>query len=377
MKNIKKLLERREELQQKMQQMVETADAEERAMTEEEIADFDKAEKEIRAIDATIEAENRATSVNVQSTPPAGNPTDAEREAAEERAFVDYVLNRAVENRAGEIQLTQGNNGGIVPVHIAKRIIKEVKDMVPFLQMADVISTNGKLSVPVYSETDVNKVNAGYVEEGAELVDNVGKFTTVDLTGHLFGALALVTKKLQANTDIDVVSFIVTRVSEAMAEALEKEFVVGTDNKISGLLSATAGVTAASATAVTYDELVQLKHSIKRRFRGRAAWIMHPTTYTAVCKLKDQNGQPYFKEADYKILDLPVIESDSMPEIASGKKAIICGDLKGYTIKETTGVEISVLREKFATRGMLGVMAYAEYDGKITDGKRIKALQMA
>ena len=142
------------------------------------------------------------------------------------------------------------------------------------------------------------------------------------------------------------------------------------------IISTTKVVKTAASTAITYDELISVKHSLKQRYRDKAEWIMNPATYTAICKLKDANGQPYFKEDEYKILGRPVRESDSMPTMAAGKKAIIFAEPTGYTIKATTSIELTVLREKFATKNMLGVMAFGEYDAAITDGKKIAALQM-
>ena len=57
MTNLKALLEKRAELQQKMDDLVHTADMETRAMTAEEAAEFDAAEQEIRAIDETVARE--------------------------------------------------------------------------------------------------------------------------------------------------------------------------------------------------------------------------------------------------------------------------------------------------------------------------------
>lgn len=376
MKNLKKLMERRAELKKQLDDLVAKADAEERAMSEDETKEFDAAEKEIKEIDATLDREERARGITEVQQPTENHEmTQEERAAADENAFADFIMNRVTENRAGEIQLTQGNNGAIVPTTIANRIIKSVRDMVPFLQLSDVVYTNGKLSVPVYGEDSTNYIKADYVDEGTELTDNIGKFTTIDLTGYVVGALALVSNKLKDNTDINVVDFVVNQVAESIAEKLEKEFVTGS-TKIIGITSATKGITAASATAITYDELVSLKHSLKQRFRANARWIMNPATYTALCKLKDGNGQPYFKEDEYKILGLPVIESDSMPTIAASAKAIVCADLSGYTIKATKSVEIQVLREKFSTKNMLGVLAFGEYDAKITDSKKIAVLTM-
>lgn len=372
--NLKAMNEKRAELVQKMNDLVAAADTENRAMNADEVAAFDQAEAEVKALDETIAREERARNMRVNE--PAQQKDGKEQEAMEERAFADYILGRATEQRAGEVQLTQGNNGVIVPVSIANRIITAVRDRVPFLTLADVVSTNGKLSVPVYGESATNYIKADYLDESVDLTDNVGKFTSIDLTGYVIGALALVSNKLKDNTDIDVVNFIVRQVAEAMANKLETEFINGTSGKISGILSATGGVTAASATAVTYDELVNLKHSLKQRFRSNARWIMAPGTYTEICKLKDNNKQPYFKEDEYKILGLPVFESDSMPAMAAGKKAIVLADLSGYTIKATRNVEIQLLREKFATKNMIGVLAFGEYDAKITDNKKIAVLTM-
>ena len=378
--NLKELAEQRAEYVAEMQKIVDEAKAEKRAMAEDEKTKFDELEKKIKNIDETIAAEQRARDLSLKViTPEKKTKTEEEekraQEEAEERAFIALIKGQPVEERAGEIQLMQGNNGSIVPTHIANKIIKRVKDMVPYMTICGVINTNGKLSVPVYSEDETNAVKADYIDEGAELVDNVGKFKTIDLNGYVIGALALVSKKLVANTDINVLDFIIERVAEAMAEKLEEEYTSGT-TKIKGIISTTQVVKTASSTAITYDEIVSLKHSIKQRYRDKAVWIMHPSTYTAICKLKDNNGQPYFKEDEYKILGRPVKESDSMPTIAAGKKAIVFGDPSGYTIKATTSIELTVLREKFATKNMLGVMAYGEYDAAITDAKKIAALQM-
>ena len=377
--NFKELEEKRAQLQEEMESLLSTAKSEERAMTEEESAKFDGLEKEIKNIDATLAAEKRAEELKITKEEEPMPEVRAEEtkvtEESEVRAFEAFVRNNLEELRAGEQQLTEGNNGAIVPTTIANKIIEEVRDMVPFLTLGDVYNTNGKLSVPVYSEDSTNYINADYVDEGTSLVDNIGEFTSVDLTGYVIGALALVSNKLISNTEINITDFVVRKVAEAIAEKLETEFVVGTNNKITGVLGATVRVTAAATGAITYDELVSLKHSIKR-FRKNAKWIMNDATYEAICKLKDGKQQPYFKDDEYKILGCEVLISDSMPTMAASAKAIVFGDLSGYSIKMTKKVEVKILRERFAERNMVGVIGYGEYDGKITDGKKLAVLQM-
>lgn len=371
--NEKGLEEKRTDLMLEMNQIVQGAKAETRTLTDQEETRFEEIKREIKKIDTTlsaIEEEQRMQPKKINKN----KKEEESKEELEERAFENLLRDKQEELRVGEIQLTQGNNGIIVPTSIAKRIIEEVRDIVPFLQLSDVITTNGKVSVPVYGEDSTNYINADYVDEGEDLTDNIGKFTSIDLSGYVLGALSLVSKKLINNTDFDIVSFVVRKIAEALGEKLEKEFVIGTSSKITGITSTTKTVETAAATAITYDEIVKLKHSLKQRFRSKAVWIMNPTTYTAICTLKDGNGQPYFKEDEYMILGNKVIESDSMPEIGAGNKSIIFGDLSGYTIKATKSVEVQVLIEKYATKYMIGVVGYGEYDGKITDKKKIAAL---
>ena len=370
--NLKKLMETRQAKQNEMKEIIAKANEEQRALSADDQTKFEALEAEIRSIDATINAVQTERSLE-QETP----QTAEEQRSVEEReieAFENFV--RGLEVREGGIQLTQGENGKIVPTTIANKIIKAVRDRVPYLQLADVVNTNGTLCVPVYSEDAENYINADYVDEGNALTDNIGKFTTVDLTGFVIGALSLVSKKLISNTDINITNFVVNEVSRAMAEKLEKEFTVGTNGKITGIVNGTVRVTTASNSAITYDELVDLKHSLKKAFRNAGKWIMNDTTYTALCKLKDENGHPYFRDDEYKILNCEVMVSDSMPEIGAGAKAIVFADLSGYTIKATKAVELQILKEKYADRNMLGVIAYGEFDAKITDAKKVAVMAM-
>ena len=57
---LKALTEKRAELVEKMNSLVNQADTENRAMSEEEAAAFDAAEKEIKDLDATLAREERA-----------------------------------------------------------------------------------------------------------------------------------------------------------------------------------------------------------------------------------------------------------------------------------------------------------------------------
>lgn len=378
MTNLKALMERREELRQNMETLVNTADTECRAMTEEETAQFDAAESEIRAIDATIEREERTRGV---SNLPA--PTDAEeRAAAEESAFVDYVLGRASELRAGEQNMTMANNGAIIPTSIADRIVTAVRDRCPILSGATIYRVNGTLKVPVWGKANTtHDIAVGYQTEFTELTADSGKFTSVDLSGYLAGALTLIGNSVENNSVFNVTDFIINQMAEEIALFLEKELLNGTSGKATGALSTPTAVTAASATAITADELIELQAQVKQVYQANACWTMAPETFTSLKKLKDSNGRYLLQddvtgEFPYRLLGKPVYLSDNMPKLAAGASTVLYGDYSGLSVNLREDISIQVLREKYATQHAIGVVAWFEFDSKVTDSQKLAVLNM-
>lgn len=144
--DLKSLQEQRADKIQQMKDLSDTAETEKRAFSEEEEAQFDVLEKEVQAIDKTIERIERARAIKLKVT------TNEEREKLEnkeleereERAF-EYYIRKAcgaedIQLRAGEQNLTMGNNGAVIPTTIANRIITAVKDICPIYAMSNHVS---------------------------------------------------------------------------------------------------------------------------------------------------------------------------------------------------------------------------------------------
>ena len=384
MEFLKKMRENREEKVKALENVLNAAKTENRAMTAEEQASFDAIEKEIADIDKTIEAEERAAKAkNTKETGDNGAEQETQEEL-EERAFVKYVLGAAagLEERAGELNLTMANNGAIVPTSIANKIIKKVKDISPILSRATVYYMTGELKVPVYGASSGHDVKVAYSDDFTELTADAGKFTSVDLKGYLVGALTLIGRKLKTNAMFNVADFIVNYMAEEIAAFLEGELLNGTTSKMEGALSTTNEKTAAAAAAITADELIDLQAQVKQAFQSEACWIMHPETFTAVKKLKDGQSRyllqdDFSGEFPYRLLGKPVFISDNMPKIATGAKTVLYGDMSGLSVKIAEQLEIEVLREKYATQHAIGVVAWMEVDSKVTDSQRMAVLKMA
>lgn len=377
MKNLKKLLERRAQLRADMQAAVDRADGEQRALTEEEAAAFDAAENELKALDETIARIKRMRDVPEDEGMSGGDDTLTD----EERAFADYVTGRATELRAGEQNVTMGNNGAIIPTTIADKIIKKIKDVCPILERATIYNVKGTLKVPVWGKANsTHDIAVGYQQEFTEITADAGKFTSIDLSGYLAGALVLIGRSVENNGAFSVVDFITTQIAEEVAEWIEGQLLTGTGNSAAqGALACTNTVTTAGASAITADELIELQASVKQAYQSEAVWIMHPATFTAIKKLKDGNNR-YLLQDDitgdfpFRLLGKPVYLSDNMPGVAAGAKSVLYGDMRGLSVNFREDISVEVLREKYATQHAIGVVTWFEFDSKVTDHQRMAVL---
>lgn len=376
--NRKGLEEKRNDLKSQMTEMLNTAKAEERAMNEDEVSKFDELEKEIRNIDATIEREEKIE--NMEEREVKTEERELSVEERDSKAFVGYIRN-VLENRA-DANLTSGDNGAIVPKTIAQKVIRKAYDMSSILKDATKYNTKGNLSVPKYGANGANDITMAYHDEFSELEGKIGKFTSIDLGNYLAGALSLISKSLVSNTDIDLENKVIELMSEAVSRFMERECLIGTDEKVQGLRGIKLQVVAGSATALTADDLIKVKNKVKKSFRKNSKWIMSNETLTAIELLKDGNERFLFRddmsgEFDGYVLGYPVEVSDNMPEIASGKDVIYFGDYSGLALKQRNdALELNVLREKYATQHALGINAWVEFDAKVEHEQKIAKLTM-
>lgn len=381
--NLKFLNEKRTELQEQMENLVNTAELETRALNEEETAKFDDLEKQIKNIDATIERMEKTRSMEKKET--VEKVKDEDVTVIRERAFLNYLgTGRApIETRAAA-NFTLGNNGAIVPTTIAKDIVKAVYDVCPILSMATRYNVKGTIKVPVYSESGDSAVTTAFGADFTDLTAHSGNFTSVDLTGHLAGNLVLMGLTAVNNADFDVRSFFVKETAENIARFLENRLLNGTssESKNIGLVAGTNTLVAGSTTAITTDNLIDLQMQVKQAYQKNACWIMNPATMAKIRKLKDLNGiyilQPDLRQGfGYQLLGKPVYVSDNCATIASAAKAVYYGDFSGLAVNFRESINTQILTEKYATQHAVGIVNWFEFDSKIIDNSRFAALVMS
>lgn len=399
---MKDLVEKKNDLITRAEEVINAAKAEKRELTEAEAAELAEIRDNVRRIVRHLELVDDIDELDRVGRKGEGEKimekeTTTTTEVQEQRsieiqereAFENFIRGYVVHERAGELtptpynpsSPTAGAGGALIPTTIVNYIIRKVYDISPILDRSQKFNVKGNLEVPFYP-ADSNKINVAYQSEFSPLASSSGSFDTVTLTGFLAGCLTKVSRSLINNVHFDIVGFVVDEMAYAISRWIEGELLNGTQNKVTGLSTLSNGITTASATAITADEVVKLHDSIKDQFQRNAIWVMSPATRTALRLLKSTTGY-YLLNDDIStpfgtsLLGKPVYVSDNMPNIATGNKVIYYGDMHGLATKFNENINIEVLRERYADEHAYGVIGWLEFDSKVIDEQQIAVMTMA
>ena len=370
--NLKALIEKRNAIVDEMNEMFKTAESEVRALTEDEQAKFEAKTAELKALDKTIEGAKEARSLNAMDVPTEERKSvekDEKVEDVEARAFETYLR----EQRDGE--MAKGANGAVIPTTIANRIIDTVKQIAPIYALTTKFNVKGKLQFPVAQ----GSITTAYQDEFTDIASSAVTFKNVELDGHLIGALSKVSVSLINNSQFDIVSYVVNKIAQSIAEFLEKELIKGS-KKIKGITDASyeskgvTKVTSFKEGVISADDLIETQGELKLNVQDGCQWLMNQGMLNEVRKLKDNNGQ-YILNPDFRtgfgfmLLGKPVMVSDEMPA-----DTIIYGDWSAMYVNIHEDINIRQLNEVYATQHGVGFVAWAELDAKLCETDKFTKL---
>ena len=395
----KDLVEKKNDLMKKADEMLNKAKLEKRELTPDEMQELAEIRDDVMKIKKALGLEKdfddmRELEAKQDATPSEGGDRacgtddkkraveEAEKAAAEERAFEAYIRGNAMNSRDTDVNLTPANNGAVIPTTIANKIIKKVYNICPILEKSSKYNIKGNLDIPFYPASDESLITVGYHDEFEELVSTNGNFSKISLSGFLAGVLSKISRSLINNAAFDIVGFVVDEMAYAIKRFIEKELLLGTPDKVDGLSTLSNAITTGAADKITADEVIDLHDAIKDEYQNGAIWIMSPATRTYLRKLKSSTGY-YLLNDDIStpfgtsILGKPVYVSDNMPDYTEeGKVAIYYGDMSGLATKFSEEINIEVLREKFATQHAVGIVGWFEFDSKVENEQKIAKLVM-
>lgn len=365
-------------------------------LSDEDTAVYAQMEKKVQDYSAEIERMERQEAIDrkmnaATSTPITAKPSAPKVDTKTGRAadaYKDSFWKQMRNKTSVEIRnvLSEGvdaDGGYLVPDTYERNLVESLQDETIIRRLAHVFTTaSGSHKIPLVASHGT----ASWVEENGEIPETTETFGQKFLDAHKLTALIKVSEELLNDSAFDLEDYFRREFARRISSAEELAFITGNGTgKPTGLFDATnggeIGVTAASATAITADEIISLYHSLRAPYRQKAVWILNDATVAAIRKLKDQNNQymwqPGLKDgAPDTLLGRPVYTSTAVPTIADGGSVMAFGDLSYYWIGDREGITFRRLNELYAAKGQVGFLATKRVDAKLMLPEAVKLLQM-
>ncbi|NCC80387.1 MAG: phage major capsid protein [Clostridia bacterium] len=365
----------------------------------EDTATYEKMEADVVALGKEIDRLEKQEALDRElskplNTPLTGKPIFQGMESKGGRASAEYqkAFWNAMRTRSGEgldpviknaLQIGTDTEGGyLVPDEFERTLIEALDEENIFRKLANVISTSsGDRKIPVVA----SKGTASWIDEEGAIPESDDSFGQVSIGAYKLGTMIKVSEELLNDSVFNLENYIAREFARRIGNKEEDAFFTGDGSgKPTGILAATGGaqigVTAASATAITVDEILDLFYSLKSPYRNKSVFVMNDATIKAIRKLKDGQGQYIWQPSlqagtPDTILNKPVYTSSYVPTIAASAKSIIFGDFGYYWVADRQGRVFKRLNELYAATGQVGFVATQRVDGKLILPEAIKVLQ--
>ena len=364
-------------------------------LSAEDDAAYTRMEQEITDLGKEISRMERREALDAQlnlpvNQPLTGKPLNGRETAKTGRATDEYRQNfwnmmrskTPMPQVVNALQIGTDSEGGyLVPDEYERTLVEALEEENVFRQLAKVIRTSsGDRKIPVVA----TKGTASWIDEEGAYLESDDAFGQVSIGAYKVGTMIKVSEELLNDSVFDLEAYISREFARRIGAKEEESFFTGDGSgKPLGVLAATGGaetgVTAASATAITADELIDLFYSLKAPYRRNAVWVLNDSTIKAIRKLKDNQGQYLWQPsltagAPDLLLGKPVRTSAYMPAIAADAKTVAFGDFSYYWIADRQGRSFKRLNELYAATGQVGFLASQRVDGKLVLPEAIKVL---
>ena len=405
---LKRKIEEQNKLFNRMQEIQQRAEDENRDWTAEERTNWDDANARIDEVSADIERLQRQAqldSVDYRQVVHAGaageveTPEQRDEKRAEEyegafgefmRRGLDKLTDRQrvlmAESRAGDgIQGTTSNSigGYLIPPGYRAVMVEAMKAYGGLINHANVITTSTGNPLQWPSNDDTSNKGA-ILAENTQIGTQEVTFGTNTLGAYMYTSkLVLVSLQLLQDSAFDLNTWLPRKLGERIGRATAEHFITGSGSgQPEGIATnATNGITAASA-ALTYDNLIDLEHSIDPAYRasGRCRFLFNDSTLGVVRKLKDTMGRPLWLPVPVPGMPATVngvayTIDQGMPSVGTGNKSVLFGDFHaGYLVRQVLDMHMARLAERYMDFLQVGFFSFMRLDATPDDPRAVRAL---
>ena len=272
-------------------------------LSAEDTATYDKMEavvvalgKEIDRLErqAAIDAElARPTSMPIMNQPGEGGRMPEKKTGRASDEYREAFWN-VIRDKGNPYELkntltigTDSEGGYLVPDEFERKLIDALQEENFFRGLATVIKTSsGDRKIPVVT----GHGEAAWMDENGLYPESDETFGIKSISAYKLGTAIKISEELLNDSIFDLEGYIAREFARRIGTKEEEAFFIGdgTSKPTGVLVDAEDGVTANSVN-ITFDDIMDLYHSLRSPYRSKAVWILNDSTVKALRKLKDGN----------------------------------------------------------------------------------------
>ena len=324
------------------------------------------------------------------------NPDQEEHKSAFIRFMKKGNIDGLDDLQAKALNVTIGSDGGYaVPVSFDSAILEMLRNMSPMRQVCRVIPVSGEGYKKL---VNLGGTASGWVGEQEARTETTGP--SIAVISPYFGEIYANPAASQTFLDdvfFNAESWLAGEVNKEFAEEEGAAFTTGTGiKKPKGFTTYTSATTADStrafgvlqhtvtsgATAMTFDNLIDLFHSLKAGYRANATFMFNSQTLGYIRKIKNATTGDYIWQPNMTagnaatILGKPYVENEDMADMTTGEISAAFADWKrAYVIFDVMGTR--VLRDPYTNKPFVHFYTTKRVGGYVEDSTAIKLLKQA
>lgn len=274
---------------------------------------------------------------------------------------------------------SDGSGGYLVPDTYDDRLVQALKQKNVLRQIATVIPTTQKLTIPV----SLGGENASWMPENEPYTFCEAEFGEIEIDAYKLGSSILVSDELLEDCGVDLKKYIEEAFAHRIGNAEESAFIRGDGNgKPLGIIhQASIGKVTDEKGKISADDLVDMEFSLAEPYRKNAVWVMSNDAYCRLGQLRHYRGNPIWsngleEEKPTKLFGYPVYICNHMDDVTPGSIPVMFGDFSYYWIGDRGKRVIKRLVERYADHGQVAFITTERVDAKLVLPEAIKMLKV-
>lgn len=274
---------------------------------------------------------------------------------------------------------SDGSGGYLVPDTYDDRLVQALKQKNVLRQIATVIPTTQKLTIPV----SLGGENASWMPENEPYTFCEAEFGEIEIDAYKLGSSILVSDELLEDCGVDLKKYIEEAFAHRIGNAEESAFIRGDGNgKPLGIIhQASIGKVTDEKGKISADDLVDMEFSLAEPYRKNAVWVMSNDAYCRLGQLRHYRGNPIWsngleEEKPTKLFGYPVYICNHMDDVTPGSIPVMFGDFSYYWIGDRGKRVIKRLVERYADHGQVAFITTERIDAKLVLPEAVKMLKV-